>query len=420
MNFLNKISVDLKYFISGSFYTGLSSISGLMVPLLVVPYIISKVGLGNYGISAVAFSISFFFSMIVDYGFYITGVNKLSKEDNSSNVSSIITNIIYTKSFIFLLILPVIIVVYFFTITKKLEWSVYLLSLSIPLSSILNLSWALQGLHQIKAWSLYTILGQIFYVVLIFLFVHEPNDVKNINLFYGFGVLLTGFVSFFYLKKKYNLNFKKINFNSIFVELKEGYHFFLSNIGNYISLYFLSPLIGFLISYEMAGVYSIIEKIYNLARKPFSIYQTFMLPKISQQVQTDKEIAKRNIKNTYVFVIIFMFLEVVLIYLLRDEIISYFTLTNLNVLKSMLTLSLIGIILVIVNCPIFLYLMALNRKQVLMRISLIAPVFGIFFGFIFIYFFGIIGSIFTLISIELYYTISLLLIYKKDKLVNYQ
>ncbi|PQB08267.1 hypothetical protein BST83_14870 [Polaribacter filamentus] len=58
---LKKNSVDLKYFISGSFYTGLSSVSGLMVPLLVVPYIISKVGLVNYGISAVAFSISFFF-----------------------------------------------------------------------------------------------------------------------------------------------------------------------------------------------------------------------------------------------------------------------------------------------------------------------------------------------------------------------
>ena len=61
MNFLNKISVDLKYFISGSFYTGLSSIAGLLVPLLVVPYLLHKVGLSNYGISAVAFSISFFF-----------------------------------------------------------------------------------------------------------------------------------------------------------------------------------------------------------------------------------------------------------------------------------------------------------------------------------------------------------------------
>ena len=321
MKFFKNTSVDVKYFISGSFYTGLSSISGLLVPLLVVPFLLSKVGIENFGISAVAFSISFFFSMIVDYGFFITGVNKLSKEENSTKVSGIINTIIYTKSFIFLLFLPVFLIIYYYSISKELEWKVYLFSLCIPLSSIFNLSWALQGLHQIKAWSLLTILGQIFYVILIFVFTNHPNDVKNINLFYGFGVLFTGFISVIYLRKKYNLKFDKINLKLIILELKEGYHFFLSNIGNYISLYFLSPLIGFLISYEMAGIYSIIEKIYNLARKPFSIYQTFMLPKISQQVQIDKEIAKRTIKNTYVFVTKFILLEVVLIFLFRDDVI---------------------------------------------------------------------------------------------------
>jgi O-antigen/teichoic acid export membrane protein len=411
------ISTDLKYFIYGSFYTGLSSVSGLLVPLLVVPFLLIKVGLENYGISAVAFSISFFFSMIVDYGFIITGVNKLSKIENDSKVSCIINNIIYTKIFIFLLMLPLFLVGYYFTITKNLEWDVFLFSLCIPLSSIVNLSWALRGLHQIKAWSILTIVGQIFYISLIFVFINEPSDVYKINLFYGFGVLLTGFLSIVFLKKKYHLKFNKVNLRSIFLELKDGYHFFLSNIGNYVSLYFLSPLIGFLLSYEMAGIYSIIEKIYNLARKPFSIYQTFMLPKISQQVQIDKEIAKRTIKNTYVFVTIFILLEVVLIFLFRDDVILYFTLTNLSLLKSMLILSLIGIIIVIINCPIFLYLTALNRKKILMRISLIAPVIGIIFGFIFINIFGIIGSIFTIIFIELYFTISLFLVYKKEKII---
>lgn len=409
---------DFKYFISGSFYTGLSSIIGLMVPLLVVPYLIKNVGLENYGISAVAFSISFFFSMIVDYGFYITGVNKLSKEENSHKVSNIITNIIYTKAFIFLIFLPVFLIIYYFSISEELEWKVYLFSLCIPLSSILNLSWALQGLHQIKAWSLLTILGQIFYVILIFIFIDELGDVKYINLFYGLGVLFTGFVSILFLRKKCHLKFNKINGSEILIELKEGYHFFLSNIGNYISLYFLSPLIGFLLSYEMAGIYSIIEKIYNLARKPFSIYQTIMLPKISQQVQIDKEIAKRTIKKTYVFVIVFMLLEVILVFLFKENIILYFTKLNIDLLKSMLMVSLIGIILVIVNCPIFLYLLALEKKQILMRISLIAPVIGIIFGFIFINLFGIIGSIVTIIFMEIYFTVVLLLVYKRQQLIN--
>jgi PST family polysaccharide transporter len=335
-----------------------------------------------------------------------------------SNISTIITNIIYTKAFIFFLILPIFLIIYYFTISNTFEWNIYLFSLFIPFSSILNLSWALQGLHQIKAWSLLTILGQIFYVILIFLFIEDPNDVKYINLFYGFGVLITGFASLYFLNKRYNLRFKKIDFSLIFKEIIGGYHFFLSYIGNYISLYFLSPLIGFLLSYDMAGIFSIIEKIYVLARKPFSIYQTFMLPKIAQQVLIDTKTAKKTIKNTYVFVVIFMFVEIILITIFNFEILTYFTLLNLSLLKQMLLLSLIGIVLVLLNCPISLYLAALDRKQALMKISLIAPIFGIILGFFLIKIFGIMGSIFTLIFVEFFYTLSLWGVYKRNEVVN--
>jgi PST family polysaccharide transporter len=382
------------------------------VPLLLVPYLVTTVGIKNFGISSVAFSVSFFYSMIVDYGFYITGVNKLSKEKNPKNISSIITNIIYTKALIFLALLPIFLVIYYYLATNTLEWYVYLFSLFIPFASILNLSWALQGLHKIKAWSLLTILGQVFYIIMIFLCIHEPDDVTIVNLFYGLGLLLSGLASLWYLTKNFFLEFKRINSISIVEELKGGYHFFLSNIGNYTALYFLSPLIGFLISYEMAGIYAIIEKIYNIARRPFAIYQTFMLPKVSQQIQISKELAKKTIKDTYKFVILFMLVEAVLVFIFKTQIITYFTDINLSLLENMLMISLIGILLVLINCPLFLYLIAMDKKQVLMRISLIAPIFGIIAGFILISAFGIIGSIVTMLCIELFYTITLWLVYR--------
>ena len=369
-------------------------------------------GIENFGISSVAFSVSFFYSMIVDYGFYITGVNKLSKEKDSKNISSIITNIIYTKALIFLALLPLFLVIYYYLATNTLEWYVYLFSLFIPFASILNLSWALQGLHRIKAWSLLTILGQVFYIIMIFMCIHKPEDVTIVNLFYGLGLLLSGLASLWYLSKNYFLKFKRIRRTAIIEELKGGYHFFLSNIGNYTALYFLSPLIGFLISYEMAGIYAIIEKIYNIARRPFAIYQTFMLPKVSQQIQNSKELAKKTIKDTYKFVILFMLIEVVMVFIFKTQIITYFTDINVNLLENMLMISLIGIVLVLVNCPLFLYLIAMDKKQVLMRISLIAPIVGIIVGFILISTFGIIGSIITMLCIELFYTITLWLVYR--------
>jgi O-antigen/teichoic acid export membrane protein len=418
MYFYKKSSSDLRHFFSGTFYTGLSSISGLLVPILVVPYLIIKVGLENYGISAVAFSVSFFFAMIVDFGFNITGVNKLSKEYDLKKKTNIICNILYTKASISLFLLPVLLIIYSYFINNTLERNVYIISLSIPLASIFNLSWALQGLHKIKIWSIFTILGQVFYVVLVYTFVKTDGDVIIINLFYGIGVLISGIVSLIYIIINYKLRFQKLKFYLIVNEFKGSYHFFLSNIGNYTSLYFLGPLVGFLISYEMAGVYSIIEKLYNIARKPFGIYQTFMLPKISEQVNTNKTIAKRNIKNTYGFVILFILIEIGVLLIFRKEIILYFTSINLNKLENMLLFSLIGLVIVVVNCPLALYLTALDRKQELMKMAIIAPFFGLLSGILLINYFGIIGSIFTLILIEIFYASYLLVVFLNLKVVN--
>lgn len=379
-----------------------------------IPYIVSIVGIKNFGISSVAFSVSFFFSIIVDFGFYITGVNKLSTEKDSKNISVIITNIIYTKTILFLALLPIVLIIYWYLTGDGLEWRVYLFSLCIPFASILNLSWALQGLHKIKAWSLLTILGQVFYIVMVFLLIHEPSDVIIINLLYGLGLLLSGLASLLYLTKKHSLQFTKIDRVAIAAELKGGYHFFLSNLGNYTALYFLSPLIGFMISYEMAGIYAIIEKIYLIARRPFSIYQTFMLPKISNLVQTTQiRTAKQTIKSTFLFVIIFILAELIVLWIFKRQIIHYFTSLNVELLEKMLLYSLIALIIVIINCPITLFLMAMNRKRELMKISLIAPMFGVIFGYILLSHYGIIGSIFSIIFLELFYSVYLLIEYIK-------
>jgi PST family polysaccharide transporter len=295
---------------------------------------------------------------------------------------------------------------------------VYIISLSLPFASVLNLSWALQGLHRIKTWSLLTVFGQFIYLIFIYFFIKDKDDVILINLFYGIGILISGLSSLIYIIKKHNFQFNKLIFSSIITEFKGSYHFFLSNIGNYTSLYFLGPLVGSLISYEMAGVYSIIEKIYNIARRPFGIYQTFMLPKTSEQVNTNKTVAKRNIKNTYGFVVFFIVIEIFVLLIFREEIILYFTSINLNILENMLLFSLIGLVTVIVNCPLALYLTALDKKQELMKMAIIAPFFGLLSGIFLINYFGIIGSIFTLILIEIFYATYLLAVYLNLKVVN--
>ncbi len=406
-----QIPKDLRYFFSGSIYSGLSSLIGLLAPLIVLPHIINTIGLTYYGISAVAFTVSIFLSLVVDFGFNISCVNKLSK--TKENKSAIISNVIYAKALIFLLLIVLAIISYLILFDSKIEQKVYLTSLIIPLTSVFNMSWALQGLQRIKAWSIFQSIGFIIYVVATFLLINSPDDVLFVNLAYGIGFLSSGFFSLIYLTTSHKVFLSRLKIRAVLEEIRDSYHFFLSNVLSYATLFFLGPLTGAIISYEAAGIYSILEKIYQLMRKPLSIYQTLMLPKISGILEFDRFRALSLIRKTYPFVVFLILIQSVVIFFYKEEVIIFFTLDNVELLNRLLSISFAGILMVMVNSPIVLLLMALDKKRTLMYFSLSGFVLGVILAVPLIKTYGVLGTVYTLLFIESYFAISFVFVVRK-------
>ena len=392
-----QIPKDLRYFFFGSIYSGLSSLIGLLAPLIVLPHIINTIGLTYYGISAVAFTVSIFLSLVVDFGFNISCVNKLSK--TKENKSAIISNVIYAKALIFLLLIVLAIISYLILFDSKIEQKVYLTSLIIPLTSVFNMSWALQGLQRIKAWSIIQSIGFLIYVVATFLLINSPDDVLFVNLAYGIGFLFSGFFSIIYLTTRHKVFLSRFKIRAVLEEIRDSYHFFLSNILSYATLFFLGPLTGAIISYEAAGIYSILEKIYQLMRKPLSIYQTLMLPKISGILEFDRFRALSLIRKTYPFVVLLILIQSAVIFFYKEEVITFFTLENVELLNRLLSISFAGIIMTLINSPVALLLMALDKKRTLMILSACGLVLGAVLGAPAIKIYGVTGTVYTLLLI---------------------
>jgi len=121
---MKKLSNELKYFLSGSIFLGASSLYALIVPVIVIPYLIKTVELSNYGLSVIAFSITFFMSMIIDFGYNISGVNQLSKSKSIDEKSKIIVSAIFTKIILFVFILCLFGICFFF-VEKQFMPQVY-------------------------------------------------------------------------------------------------------------------------------------------------------------------------------------------------------------------------------------------------------------------------------------------------------
>ena len=406
-----QIPKDLRYFFFGSIYSGLSSLIGLLAPLIVLPHIINTIGLTYYGISAVAFTVSIFLSLVVDFGFNISCVNKLSK--TKENKSAIISNVIYAKALIFLLLIVLAIISYLILFDSKIEQRVYLTSLIIPLASVFNMSWALQGLQRIKAWSIIQSIGFLIYVVATFLLINSPDDVLFVNLAYGIGFLFSGFFSIIYLTTRHKVFLSRFKIRAVLEEIRDSYHFFLSNILSYATLFFLGPLTGAIISYEAAGIYSILEKIYQLMRKPLSIYQTLMLPKISEILDFDRFRALSLIRQTYPFVVLLILIQSAVIFFYKEEVITLFTLENVELLSRLLSISFAGIIMTLINSPVALLLMALDKKRTLMILSACGLVLGAVLGAPAIKIYGVTGTVYTLLLIEFFLATTLVFIKKR-------
>lgn len=406
-----KIPKDLRYFFFGSIYSGLSSLIGLFAPLIVLPHIINTIGLTYYGISAVAFTVSIFLSLVVDFGFNISCVNKLSK--TKENKSAIISNVIYAKALIFLLLIVLAIISYLILFDSKIEQRVYLTSLIIPLTSVFNMSWALQGLQRIKAWSIIQSIGFLIYVVATFLLINSPDDVLFVNLAYGIGFLFSGFFSIIYLTTRHKVFLSRFKIRAVLEEIRDSYHFFLSNVLSYATLFFLGPLTGAIISYEAAGIYSILEKIYQLMRKPLSIYQTLMLPKISEILDFDRFRALSLIRQTYPFVVLLILIQSPVIFFYKEEVITLFTLENVELLSRLLSISFAGIIMTLINSPLALLLMALDKKRTLMILSACGLVLGAILGAPAIKIYGVTGTVYTLLLIEFFIATTLVFIKKR-------
>lgn len=406
-----QIPKDLRYFFFGSIYSGLSSLIGLLAPLIVLPHIINTIGLTYYGISAVAFTVSIFLSLVVDFGFNISCVNKLSK--TKENKSAIISNVIYAKALIFLLLIVLAIISYLILFDSKIEQKVYLTSLIIPLTSVFNMSWALQGLQRIKAWSIIQSIGFLIYVVATFLLINSPDDVLFVNLAYGIGFLFSGFFSIIYLTTRHKVFLSRFKIRAVLEEIRDSYHFFLSNVLSYATLFFLGPLTGAIISYEAAGIYSILEKIYQLMRKPLSIYQTLMLPKISEILDFDRFRALSLIRQTYPFVVLLILIQSAVIFFYKEEVITFFTLENVELLNRLLSISFAGIIMTLINSPLALLLMALDKKRTLMILSACGLVLGAVLGAPAIKIYGVTGTVYTLLLIEFFLATTLVFIKKR-------
>jgi len=221
----------------------------LILAILLIPYLILKVGIVNYGKYAFAISLVLLLVNITNYGFNLTAVRDLAKyRKDTKKLNKLFNEVfsvkLYLTGFVLLLLLLLTIVVPSFA-TYKL---VYIFASFLIVGDLFSLRWFFMGLEKMKYIPAIHLGGTLLYVLLVVIFIKQPTDFEYIILLEGIGLFIASIISFSYIVLEYKIKFKLLSF----VQVK---NYVYTNWSSFINLFIPSMLSNMAIF--MVGLFSI-------------------------------------------------------------------------------------------------------------------------------------------------------------------
>jgi len=148
-----------------------------LLQLIVIPYVISKVGVDGFGIIAVAQVVMFYLSAVTEYGFSQTATREISiQRDDRLLISKIFFRVIFSKlilcavSFVLLLILFVFVPVF------RLHSLIYLAGFMFVIGQSVLINWFFTGIEKMQLMAVTALIARVIFVALVFLFIKSKND----------------------------------------------------------------------------------------------------------------------------------------------------------------------------------------------------------------------------------------------------
>ncbi len=206
--------------------------STYLLALLVAPYETRVLGADIYGgFIGASSSIILYFQLIIDFGFLLSGTEKVSRNRNDpTSLSKILTSIIIAKiglsvlSFTIMILLCQVIPAW-----EKKQLILILTFVSSTLNSMMP-DFLYRGLERMSAITIRTVIVKIFFTCSIFIFLKKPEDVWVIPVIGIVGNSVALLQAYIHVIKKLGIHFCKPSIRDTFGELRSSASFFFSRI----------------------------------------------------------------------------------------------------------------------------------------------------------------------------------------------
>lgn len=309
--------------VQNSMWLFVLQIANTVLPLLTIPYVTRILGAAGYGEYSLAYNLITYCQVIVEYGFVLSGARRVAiSSDNKDNLNELFSRIVSSRIILFLISFIVVLIA---TYIRKMTFTQVMNVLALMLivfSVIFQMNWLYQGMQQMRFITIINVIGRVTSVILIFLFIHNSNQVFLYCIFYSFTFIISSIVGLIIAIKKYHLQYRFPGISGVVNELKDGWHLFTSAA---VSRLFGSvgiTILGIYASVESVGGYSAVYKVPYIMTLCFSPIGQALYPYMSKQIVNDRKAAIKKQTKIFAPILILFFCIGLTVILLRNIVVS--------------------------------------------------------------------------------------------------
>lgn len=286
-----------------------------IILLVITPFLISKIGVDQYGVVIYYLSVVFFLQTIVSFGFENYLIYRGSLEGDHSKLLSTVLTIKFVI-FIFLAMLYFIYVLFNYDGVMNFPYIFIIL----PLAEVINFShyYVARGLSTKLV--LFSVFRLLFFCFSVLYFVDGASDVDFYALALSFSYLLTVIIQLFYLMISCGVKISPLSLSIPDCKLcvSQSSSFFLLKLVQNTSdkVYILSA--GIFITYSTVSGLDILFKIYAVFLMPAQLMITALLPRFIRREYFF------NFKYLYYFMIFAAVFFTPIVYISSSSINQYF------------------------------------------------------------------------------------------------
>ena len=379
-----------------------------LAQLVVVPHVISKIGVDGYGMVSVAQVLMFFLSVITDYGFNQTATRDIAlNRDNRSRLSEIFSATLASKLFLCLVCLIILLMLIAGIPFFRSHTQLYLTAFTFVLGQALMVNWFFLGLEKMQFITYLTLVARLLFALLVFIFIRERGDAHLFLLFLGGGNVVAGLISILWARRMAGLTWKRPSRALVWHELKEGWHYMLSHLSNsschYANIFILRIFTGDLV----VGFYSIAERVYFSIKQVFAVFSQAVYPKVCILLAENRRQAFSFLRQVYLPFLAMISAGCVFLFIEAKEVIRLFIPDPAT--SSVLYLRYFCLIawVVCLNIPATLLLLAMDQKRAYLSVYSAAAVINILANMLLVQYLEAKGTVLAVLITELFITSAL-------------